>query len=90
MATPRRSTRSKQQPRYSYHISVAMTDDHNPSSVAEAKSAPEAPEWEKAIEREMKSLHLNDVWELVDIPPDRKIVGIANGFSNVRSMPTEL
>ena len=75
-AALRRSTRSKQQPdRYSYHISVALTEDHDPSSVAEAKSAPDAPEWEIAMEREMKSLHSNDVWELVDLPPDRRIVG---------------
>ena len=74
-AALRRSTRSKQQPdRYSYHISVALTEDHDPSSVAEAKSAPDAPEWEIAMEREMKSLHSNDVWELVDLPPDRRIV----------------
>ena len=52
-----------------------MTDDHDPSSVAEAKSAPDAPEWEKAMENEMKSLHSNDVWELVELPPDRRIVG---------------
>ena len=48
--------------------SVALTEDHDPSSVAEA---PDAPEWE----REMKSLHSNDVWELVELPPDRRIVG---------------
>lgn len=27
------------------------------------------------MEREMESLHSNEVWELVEPPPDRKIVG---------------
>ena len=27
------------------------------------------------MEREMKSLHSNEVWELVEPPPDRKVVG---------------
>ena len=27
------------------------------------------------MEREMESLHCNDVWELVELPKDRKAVG---------------
>ena len=72
----RRSTRNKQQPdRYSHHVSIASSEEHDPSSVAEAKSASDAPEWEKAMEKEMNSLISNDVWELVECPPDRRIVG---------------
>ena len=69
----RRSTRNKQKPdRYGYKLTVASTEQQDPSSVAEAKSAPDKVKWEKPMEREMKSLHSNEVWEP---PPDRKVVG---------------
>ena len=72
----RRSTRSKQKPnRYDYNLTVASTELQDPSSVAEARSAPDKVKWEKAMEREMKSLRSNEVWELVEPPPDRKVVG---------------
>ena len=72
----RRSTRDKQKPnRYGYNLTVASTEQQDPSSVAEARSAPDKVKWEKAMETEMKSLHSNEVWELVEPPPDRKVVG---------------
>ena len=72
----RRSTRNKQKPdRYSHNLTMASTEQQDPSSVAEAKSSPDKAKWEKAMEGEMESLHSNDVWELVEPPPNRKIVG---------------
>ena len=71
-----RSTRNKQKPdRYSYNLTMASTEQQDPSSVAEAKSTPDKDKWEKAMEREMESLHSNEVWELVEPPPNRKVVG---------------
>ena len=61
--------------RYGYNLTVASTEQQDPSSVAEARSASDKVKWEKAMEREMKSLHSNEVWELVEPPPDRKVVG---------------
>ena len=54
---------------------MASTEQQDLSSVAEARSAPDKVKWEKAMGREMKSLHSNEVWELVEPPPDRKVVG---------------
>ena len=72
----RRSTRNKQKPdRYGYNLTVASTEQQDPSSRAKARSAPDRDKWEKAMEREMKSLRSNEVWELVKPPPDRKVVG---------------
>ena len=31
--------------------------------------------WKEVMEKEMKSIYANSVWELVEPPPDRKIVG---------------
>ena len=71
-----RSTRDRQQPdRYSHNLTLASTEQQDPSSVAEAKSTPDKAKWEEAMEREMESLHSNEVWELVEPPPNRKIVG---------------
>ena len=41
--------------RYGYNLTVASTEQQDPSSVAEARSAPDEVKWEKAMEREMKS-----------------------------------
>ena len=69
------STRNKQKPdRYGYNLTVASTEQQDLSSVVEARSAPDKVNWEKAMEREMKSLYSNEVWELVEPPPDRKVV----------------
>ena len=72
----RTSTQNKQKPnRYGYNLTVASTEQQDRSSVAEARSAPDKVKWEKAMEREMKSLHSNEFWELVEPPPDWKVVG---------------
>ena len=73
---PRRSTRHKQIPnRYGHNVTVALTEENDPSSVAEAKSAPENLKWEEAMKTEMELLWSNKVWELVEPPSNRKIVG---------------
>ena len=72
----RSSTRNKQKPnRYGYNLTVASTEQQDSSSVAEARSTPDKVKWEKAMEREMKLLRSNEVWELVEPPPDQKVVG---------------
>ena len=54
---------------------VALDDEKDPSTFSEAKSVPNKLKWEEAMKREMESLWSNEVWELVDPPPNRKIVG---------------
>ena len=41
----------------------------------QALSGPSKPKWQKAMENEIESFHCNDVWELVELPKDRKAVG---------------
>ena len=38
-------------------------------------SSPERAQWLDAMEKEMKSLKANDVWDLVELPSDRAVVG---------------
>ena len=44
-------------------------------SVDEVKSSPDKHKWRKATEKEMVSLQSNEMWELVEPPPNRRIIG---------------
>ena len=54
---------------------MVSCDQEDPTSVTEAKAAPDKCQWEKAMEAEMKSLQSNNVWELVYPPPNWKVIG---------------
>jgi len=56
-------------------LTTFCNEQKDPTSEAEVKSSPDSLKWEKAIESEMKSLHSNGVWELVEPPLNQKIVG---------------
>ena len=43
--------------------------------MTEALNGPDKIKWTNAIEKEMNLLSKNDVWELVELPKDRKSVG---------------
>ena len=43
--------------------------------MTEALANPERAKWMDAMDKEMNSLHMNDVWDLVKLPKDRKEVG---------------
>ena len=43
--------------------------------MTEALASPERAKWMDAMDKEMNSLHMNDVWDLVKLPKDRKAVG---------------
>jgi hypothetical protein len=48
---------------------------HEPQSYAQAIESEDRKQWEQAMDREYKSILQNDVWELVKLPPGRKVVG---------------
>ena len=56
-------------------VSLAQDGLEEPTIVKEALDSPQKAEWEEAMAKEMHSLQDNDVWELVEPPKDRKIVG---------------
>ena len=43
--------------------------------MGEALASPDKAKCMNAMEKEMESLHANDVWDLVELPKDRKAVG---------------
>ena len=72
----RKSTRNKQKHDwYSHNLTLLSSEEQDPSSVDEAKLSSDKDKWEKAMEKEIESLRSNEVWELVEPPRDRKIIG---------------
>ena len=72
----RRSTRIRLEPdRYSHNLMLGASKLQDPISVTEATSSPDSDKWMKAMQREMESLRENNVWRLVEPPPNRKVIG---------------
>ena len=69
----RRSTRQTRKPDYYGRVECNLSE--TPTSFREATSSPDESKWKGAMESEMRSLKENKIWDLVDLPPDRKTVG---------------
>ena len=72
---PRRSTRETRRPEYYSAQVYTATELQEPQTVKEALSCPENEEWKAAMQKEMESISSNGVWDLVELPKDRKPVG---------------
>ena len=70
----RRSERERNPPNY-YGVWTSITDAKEPTTIDEALLSPEKAKWLDAMKTEMDSLYGNNVWELVELPKDRKAVG---------------
>lgn len=70
---PRRNRHAPQ--RYGEWTFVAGCDDRDPLTIQEALARDDSKSWKKAISEELESLKENEVWDLVEKPKDRKIVG---------------
>ena len=74
--TVRRSHRDRRRPDYyGTWIYTADAQKREPRSVTEAMSSNESEKWSEAMEREMKSIESNNVWELVELPEGKKPIG---------------
>ena len=72
----RQSERDRAPPDYyGERVSLACGKSPEPFSLQEALSSSERENWMSAMEKEMKSLHENKVWNLVELPKDQKVVG---------------
>ena len=59
-------------------------DEEAPRSLKEAMTMKEASKWKEAADEEMRSLEEQGTWELVDLPPGRKVVGVKWVFTKKR------
>ena len=72
----RRSARERQPPDfYSARVNISSEVLNEPTSMTEELASPERAKWMDAMDKEMNSLHMNDVWDVVKLPKDRKAVG---------------
>ena len=72
----RRSMRKRHQPNYYGREHSNLSKSRNePTSFEEATTSPDSSKWIQAMETEMRSLKDNDVWELMELPAERKAVG---------------
>ncbi|GKA09041.1 retrotransposon protein, putative, ty1-copia subclass [Tanacetum coccineum] len=82
----RRSARISQAPkRYSFYIDAEeheLEDHGEPPNCRAALSDPKSEKWLEAINAEMQSMKDNQVWNLVDLPPNCKTVGSKWLFKN--------
>ena len=73
---PRRPGRNCPPPdRYGEWVNVLQEDIVEPATPEEAMAGSNKLKWKSAMEKELKSLDTNDVWDLVELPPGRKAVG---------------
>lgn len=71
----RRSARERRPPdMYGEWVNLSH-DNPEPSSVHEAMAGSNKRKWHGAMEKEMESLLKNEVWDLVEPPKGRKIIG---------------
>ena len=60
---------------YREKANIASNQLIEPTTVEEALASTDKDKWLDAVEKEMESLHGNDVWDLVELPKNRKAVG---------------
>ena len=71
----RRSVRVRKQVDFFGVERANLTIYQEPTTLQEARSSPERDKWNEAMDKEMKSLKDNQVWELTTLPPGRKAIG---------------
>ena len=75
-----RKTTRKGVPKWSYDIEeyvflVSPTKLDEPIYVIEALSRPKRDEYLKAMKEELESMKTNKLWDLLDLPKERKAIG---------------
>ncbi|KAF2343359.1 hypothetical protein FHG87_025885, partial [Trinorchestia longiramus] len=69
----RRSTRNRAAPdRFGEWVCFAQDRFDVPANVEEALHGPESKLWKAAMEEEMASMNINNVWSLVECPKNKK------------------
>lgn len=71
----RRSGREHRQPDWYGERANVLEHEPEPNSFADAMTRDDGQLWLEAMTMEMSSLQVNDVWDLVELPKERKLVG---------------
>jgi hypothetical protein len=72
----RQSNRDGHEPdRYIGVHDILIVDQDEPTTYKAAISSPESKKWLEAMQAEIQSMYDNQVWDLVDLPPESRAVG---------------
>ena len=71
----RRSSRVRNPPQFYGREATHLCDVTEPTTFGEAVKSPIKQKWIQAMEKEMNSLFENDVYDLVELPPNHKAIG---------------
>jgi len=58
-----------------YALLVKIMEDSIPSTFREVELSSESELWRKSMMDEIESLHVNDTWELTELPKGKKAIG---------------
>lgn len=59
-----------------YCIYVNYINGNVPNNYNEAINSDECEEWKNAMDCEMNSLIKNEIWDVIDYPKDKKVLGV--------------
>jgi len=72
----RRSTRDRRPPDYyGEWVTVVNAEMREPKTAKDALACDDKVKWREAMNKELESLKQNKVWDLIELPKDRKPVG---------------
>ncbi|KAH9750986.1 hypothetical protein KPL71_014098 [Citrus sinensis] len=69
---------------------LPVIDDDIPNTFGEALRSGESDQWKLAMEEEMKSLHQNQTWELVELPKGKRAIGNKWVYTKKQGSPNQL
>ena len=91
IATTRPRREIRKPARYTDIVAFALPiiDDNVPCTYREAVQSTDSAKWKSAMDEEMKSLHQNKTWELVQIPKGKKTIGCKWVYTKKEGLPGE-
>ena len=73
----RKSSRERRKPSYFQDyvtVAEAFVTENDPKSYSEAMQRKDNYEWKKAMDTEINSMHSNEAWDLVELPPGKPVI----------------
>ncbi|KAH9780058.1 retrovirus-related pol polyprotein from transposon TNT 1-94-like protein [Citrus sinensis] len=68
---------------------LLVIDDDIPNTFSEALRSSESDQWKLAMEEEMKSLHQNQTWKLVELPKRKRAIGNKWVYTKKKGSPNQ-
>jgi len=73
-----------------YVLLVEVVEDSIPSTFREAELNSKSELWRNSMMKEIKSLYVNDTWELLELPKGKKDIGCKWAFVKKDGSPNDI